>query len=78
MSAWPEAVWVKNELSNIRSLEANIDYLDKRNLIIAAAEAGDTRSPDTTVVSGEGALWFVVADQKGGLYEYKFRYCKSK
>lgn len=62
MSAWPEAVWVKNELSNIRSLEANIDYLDKRNLVIAAAEAGDTRSPDTTVASGEGALWFVVAD----------------
>ena len=62
MSAWPEAVWVKNELSNIHTLQANIDFLDKRNLIVAEAASGGGHRPDTTVESGDGALWFVVED----------------
>ena len=62
MSAWPEAVWVKNELSNIHTLEANIDFLDKRNLVVAEVASGGGFRPDTEVVSGNGALWFVIED----------------
>lgn len=68
MSAWPEAYYIINQLSNQFDLSKRVLRLEKRIIVFAKTKTG-VREPDLTdivvtpgITFTEGSLWFVEKD----------------